>query len=234
MDSYLMIRLEGPLQAWGDVAVDGRRATRAFPSRSALAGLIASALGWTYRDGARTTALQDAMRFAVREDRRPTLMRDFQTAYLGRETQTWTWNGRANRGKGLAATDTTLMEKSYLADGSFLVALGLDASAPVSLEEVAAAIEKPARPLFLGRKSCPPAVRLFEGRIESESPYAALCAWPMPAPARLRCWYEPGDGPMQQTAQRVYDRRDFANNRFVGSRMLIEGLIASAEPEVLP
>src|SRR5690606_25597918 len=73
MDSYLMIRLEGPLQAWGDVAVDGRRATRAFPSRSALAALIASALGWTYRDGARTTALQDAMRFAVREDRRPTL-----------------------------------------------------------------------------------------------------------------------------------------------------------------
>jgi CRISPR system Cascade subunit CasD len=248
---FLLLRLEGPLQAWGDVALDPRRPTRAYPSRSALAGLLASALGWQHVEGERTTALQDALRYAVREDRTPRLLTDYQTADLGRiGKRGWTRWGIEERG-GSAAEGTQLLWKQYLADGSFLAALTLAKDAPVTLDELQRALHRPARPLFLGRRGCPPAVPLLEHpgcRIEAASAYAALEQAPLPgrlrdrrppghsrtqpseseADARQRCWYALGEGPEPLPAQlhEVWDRRDFRSNRFTGSRHLVEGRVS--------
>jgi CRISPR system Cascade subunit CasD len=243
---FLLLRLEGPLQAWGDVALDPRRPTRDFPSRSALAGLLANALGWQHRDGERTTALQDRLRYAVREDRRPRRIIDYQTADLGRVGKSgWTRWGIEERG-GSAAEGTQLLWKHYLADGSFLVALTLEDGAPVDLVELEAALRRPARPVFLGRKGCPPALPLLEHprcRLSADTCHQALRAVPLPgpprgmplhpagAPAALRCWYPPGQGPEPQPAQlqEVWDRRDFAANRFAGTRRIVEGSILVAD-----
>ncbi len=253
MADFLLLRLEGPLQAWGDVALDPRRPTRDFPSRSALTGLLANALGWQHRDGERITALQDSLRYAVREDRAPRRITDYQTADLGRIGKSgWTRWGIEERG-GSAAEGTQLLWKQYLADGSFLVALTVTEQAPVTLDELEAALRSPARPLFLGRKGCPPALPLLERpswRRRADTSHAALAAVPLPerlcstarrgwrpseaGPDRLRCWYSPGDGPDPQPAQlqEVWDRRDFAANRFVGARRIVEGSIpVSALPE---
>lgn len=231
MTTYLLVRLEAPLQSWGGVALDPKRPTRFFPSCSALAGLLASALGWTYRDGARTTSLQDAMRYAVREDRAPRRLRDYQTVRLGRESSGWTRWGVESRG-GQFSDATHEMEKEYLADASLLVALTLDDDAPVALDELAEALRRPARPLFLGRKSCPPATPIFEGKLKAESGHDALRRAPLvtdddEAPSPRRCWYEPGDGPEARAAQmkEVWDRRDFATDRFTGSRHVVEGRV---------
>lgn len=232
MPDYLLLRLEAPLQAWGDAAMDPVRPTRAFPSRSAIAGLLASALGWEHRDGARTTALQDVLCYAVREDRRPRLVRDYQTADLSRETSGWTRWGIEKRG-GAFSTGTQILDKHYLADGSFLVAVSLEDDAPVVLDSVAEALLRPARPLFLGRKSCPPATALLEGRVEADTPYEALRRWPVPrrplqhgnSDPAFRCWYAPGDGPDAGVVIDVWDRRDFLTGRFSGSRSIIEGTI---------
>lgn len=253
MPDFLLLRLEGPLQAWGDVALDPRRPTRDFPSRSAVAGMLANALGWQHMDGERTTLLQDALRYAVREDRVPHRITDFQTADLGRIGSTgWTRWGIEERG-GSAAEGTQLLWKQYLANGSFLVALALREGAPATLDELEAALRWPARPLFLGRKGCAPAVPLLEwprSRVTADSGYAALESAPFPErlrersagrtwespgptateePRRLRCWYSPGDGPDPVTVQlrEVWDRRDFAANQFAGSRRIVEGQVLS-------
>src|SRR3972149_4915368 len=110
MREFLLVRLEGPLQAWGDVTVDQVRPTSAHPTRSALAGLIASALGWTYADGQWTNELQDSLGFAVREDRRAKILKDFQTVDLGREKGGWTRWGYESRG-GSEKEGTHLLEK---------------------------------------------------------------------------------------------------------------------------
>lgn len=233
MPEYLLLRFEGPLQAWGDAAIDPVRPTRAFPSRSAIAGLLASALGWEYRDGERTTALQDALSYAVREDRRPRLIRDYQTVDLGRETSSWTRWGIEKRG-GAFSTGTQILDKHYLADGSFLVAVRLGDDAPVTIERIAVAVQRPARPLFLGRKSCPPATPILEGRTTADTGYEALRRWPVPGSSReqgnsdgfFRCWYAPGDGPDAGVVIEVWDRRDFLTGRFSGSRSIIEGTVA--------
>lgn len=243
MPDFLLVRLEAPLQAWGDVAYDVVRPTRAFPSRSGLAGLFASALGWTYRDGARTTALQDALWLAVREDRRGTPVTDYQTAELATVTSGWTRWGVEERdignvvrtervyGRAPRRTSTQQLWKQYLADASFLAAVGLRAGAPTTPDALAAALDRPARPIFLGRRACPPACRLLEGRADAPRPYDALViAGPADADAR-RCWYEPGDGPDCPEAEfEVWDRRDFAADRFEGVRDLVAGVIPGSEP----
>ena len=45
MSSYLLLWLEGPLQAWGYDSKFGLRLTLPFPTRSGVMGLILSALG---------------------------------------------------------------------------------------------------------------------------------------------------------------------------------------------
>lgn len=233
---FLLLRLEGPLQAWGDVAFDPRRPTREFPSASGLAGLLANALGWEHRDAARTTELQDALRYGVREDVRPRLLRDYQTADLEAiGAAGWTRRGIEKRG-GSASGGTQILEKFYLADGSFLVALTLAAGAPATLDELEAALARPARPVFLGRKGCPPSVPLLAGRVDAASAYDALRAAPAPShreadPPPWRCWYAPGDGPAAETAcaRDVWDRRDFATQRFTGSRSVVAGTVGPAE-----
>lgn len=228
MPTHLILRLEGPLQAWGDVAMDPRRPTRAFPSRSGLAGLLANALGWTYRDGGRTTALQDSIRYAVREDRRPRVVRDYQTADLGAIGDTgWTRWGLERRGGG-SKEGTQILEKYYLADACFRVALSLGDGASVSVDDVAAALRRPARPLFLGRKGCPPATPLLEKkRVEADSPREALALLSAPKGAdpdgELRCWYDAGPAEVPGCVVEVWDRRDFATNRFAGARRVAEG-----------
>ncbi|CAN5750282.1 type I-E CRISPR-associated protein Cas5/CasD [soil metagenome] len=255
MRTFLLLRLEGPLQAWGDVALDPRRPTRAFPSCSGLAGLLANALGWQHREGERTTLLQDALRYAVREDRQPHPIWDYQTADLSERghagVEGWTRWGIEHRGTSEAARGTQVLHKQYLADASFLVALTLTEAAPATIDALQEALRRPARPLFLGRKGCPPALPLLEHPrclVRAENGYAALESAPLPERLRRRshpqrsmsrdagengdtvwlpCWYSPGDGPPHRPAQlqEIWDRRDFAANRFAGSRRIVEGRV---------
>lgn len=232
MSEFLILRLDAPLQSWGSVAMDPKRPTHEFPTRSALAGMIASAVGWRYRDGHRVTALQDALRYAVREERPPVKLRDYQTADLGRiGIEGWTRWGMERRGGGSAARGTQILEKYYLADGVFMVALAVEDPAPLDLDAVEAALCRPARPLFLGRKSCIPAAALAAGRQTASSPYEALAQWPVdptdhggPDAPRLRCWYEDGQGP-DGTLKEVWDRRDYETDRFAGSRTVVLGWV---------
>lgn len=232
---YLVLRLDGPLQAWGGVAQDPIRPTGAYPTRSGLSGILASALGWTYADGKRTTALQHALRYAVREDRRARRLRDYQTADLDRIGRIgWTRHGLERRGGGTAATGTHVLEKTYLADAVFTVVLTLEPGAPTTLDDLERALRAPARPLYLGRRGCLPASPILRGRITAASPYEALSGWPVdPAdiprgeasPHRLRCWYADGDGPDDGEPDIVWDHRNFETDRFTGSRIVRSYLV---------
>lgn len=244
MPEHLILRLEGPLQAWGDVALDPRRPTLPCPSRSALAGLLANALGWRYRDADRTTALQDALRFAVREEREdgrePRLLVDYQTADLDADCEGWTSWGVESRAGAKGRNGTQILLKEYLAEACYLVALGLAEGAPVTLDGLAEALRRPARPLFLGRKACPPAGPLCAGqRVLAENPYQALCQLPTATrEPTLRAWCEPAWLPRPPTpgeTSEVWDRRDFRSNRFLGARRLAEVRLVTAElPSATP
>lgn len=222
---HLMLRFEAPLQAWGGVALDTARPTRHFPSQSGLSGLLANALGWTHRDGERINALQRAIVYGVREDRRPVLLEDYQTADLGREQKGWTRWGVESRG-GAFKTGTQILRKEYLASGALVVALRLRQEAPVSLDAVQSALDSPWRPIFLGRRSCPPATRVAQGVCEATTVHDALQRWEFPGNEPLRGWWPIDEGPSDEAERfEVWDLRDFVTDNFTGSRTIVEGRV---------
>ncbi len=167
--------------SFGTTAVDHRRPVQAWPAVSMLTGLLANALGWGGADAQALDGLQARLRWAARIDRPGELVHDFQTAQLSQFDKGWTTRGVVEeRGGGPDAYKSPhLRYRDYRADASVLVALRLQPAEPSpTLEDLAQALDKPARPLFLGRKGCLPATRISQGLMDAEDAVAALRAAP--------------------------------------------------------
>ena len=217
----LLLRLEGPLISFGAPIVDQIGAIQEFPGLSMVAGLLANALGYDHRDFAKTQALQDRLEFACRRDRDGMKLTDYHTVDLGQEhlvdTGWTTWGRCEERGKGAATSGTHIRLRDYWADSAFTLALALaDGVAPPGLDGISAALERPARPLFLGRKCCLPSVPLLLGRIQCPSLLLALRSAPDLSPGRRQpgrtrhaCWpFAEGAHGTACREVRVTDARD--------------------------
>lgn len=141
--TVLLLRLAGPLQAWGDSSRFTRRDTRMFPTKSGVLGLLAAADGRR-----RTDPIEDLaqLRFGVRVDQPGTLLRDFQTAI--------NWD---------SGDSMPLSYRYYVADAVFVAGVEGDAAL---LEALADRIRRPRFPLYLGRRSCPVSDPVFLGLSE--------------------------------------------------------------------
>ena len=185
MARHLILNLEAPLMAFGGETIDAYGVIRPFPAVSMLTGLLANALGWRRIERQRHQDLQDRIVFAARIDREPhggLRMTDFQSAAINNTEQSWTTRGRPE-GRGGGTYQNHLRYRDYHADMSVTVALRLDpADGDTTLDELADALEEPARPLFIGRKPCLPSRPLFGGFSEDETSLAALLSVPLPHP----------------------------------------------------
>ena len=154
--TVLLLTLSAPLQSWGSASRFVRRGTESWPTKSGVVGLLAAAQGRR-----RSEPLEDlaALRFGVRIDQPGRLVRDFQTEQMA--------DGRM----------LPLSYRFHLGDAVFLAGVQGDRSL---LEGLAAALRRPAFPLYLGRRACPPAgpllPLLFDTDLEdvlSRQPWAA-------------------------------------------------------------
>lgn len=139
----LVLTLAGPLQAWGSASRFTTRSTDDAPTRSGVIGLLAAAQGRR-----RTDPLEEYVdvRFGVRIDQPGRLLRDFQTAH--------TLDGKS----------MPLSMRYYRADARYLAVV----SAPSALvEALAEALRRPVFPLYLGRRSCPPAEPLVPQLVDA-------------------------------------------------------------------
>ena len=131
--AVLLLRLAGPMQAWGVRSRFTVRSTELAPTKSGVIGMLAAAVGRR-----RTDPIEDLikLRFGVRKDQPGTVIRDFHTAR--------TLDGRSSM---------PLSNRYYLADAVFLAGIEGDEAL---LEGIDEALRHPAFPLYLGRRSCPP------------------------------------------------------------------------------
>lgn len=236
MKQHLLLRLEAPLMAFGAVAVDAHGPVDDIPAPSLLTGLIANALGWDRTEVARHQRLQDRLRHAVRRDREGERIRDYQTAELFQDDQSWTTSGLPE-GRATSPTfkpdpktgrkrQTHQRYRWYDADAAVTIALRLEpAEGSPMLAEIAAALDRPVRPLFLGRKPCLPAGRLVIGVAEAESCAAALAAAPLAenAGAAPRTFWPAGEGPAIGARRRLSGRRVWRVNVHAGEEVWWEG-----------
>lgn len=137
--STLLLRLAGPLQAWGVDSKFETRRTGREPSKSGVIGLLAAALGRKRDEPVDDLA---ALRFGVRVDKEGQLLHDYHTVQM--------LNGK-----------TYVTHRYYLSDATFLV--GLESENEVWLEEIKEAILHPVFSLFLGRRSCIPTQPIVVG-----------------------------------------------------------------------
>jgi len=175
---HLILRLESPLLAFGGETIDNLGVIRGFPALSMVTGLLANAMGWDRSEGERHNNLQARLRIGSIRIRAGTQLQDFQTAQLERAALGWTTRGvPEGRAGGPAAYESPhLRYRDYLADACTLVALRLDpADAEPTLDRIADSLDRPARPLFIGRKPCMPASRLRWGEVDADSIPRALC-----------------------------------------------------------
>lgn len=174
MANTLFLRLEGPLQAWGERGRWSVRDTAPEPTKSGLVGLLACALG--ERDDAPLRALSEALRLGVRVDKPGVRMTDFHTIGGGHEEPALlTAQGKPKKSSGRPHTE--ISQRDYLCDASFLAALQGD---PALIDRLAAAVQDPVWVFFLGRKACPPSRPVFAGVGTFDDLEAALLvhAWP--------------------------------------------------------
>ena len=242
---HLIMRLEAPLMACGGETIDNYGVIRPFPAVSMLTGLLANALGWRRIEGERHQRLQDRLVFAARIDREPAghaRLQDYQTARLT-SAKHWTTRGEPEgRLGGGGASFTHLRFRDYFADMRLTVSLRVEPpETRPTLDELAAALERPARPLFIGRKPCLPSAPLFDCFSEEETALTALLAVPLAEPGgpdTIRFMWPENDSPQVKTevvhfrTQMLTDQRNWRSSGLHGGgRMVCEG---SIERERIP
>lgn len=237
----LVLRLDAPLVSFGAPAIDQNGVVQAFPALSMLTGLFANALGWDHREADKLERLQERLRYAARIDRRGEALVDYQTVDLGidwmlPENAGWTTRGRITFRGGASGEATHQRYRHYRADSIHTVTVTLVGDEAPSSDDVAEALRKPARPLFIGRKCCLPAAPVLLGAVDGTSLVSVLASIPRPTRAdsgRLpACWSDGDDAAAAGGDSRVVpvtDERDWRNRVHVGRRLMREGHVDPPE-----
>lgn len=152
----LLLRLAGPMQSWGVNSKLNTRGTSREPSKSAIVGMVAAALG---RSRDESVVDISALKFGVRIDQPGTMIKDYHTAHNPNDKYPF------------------ITYRYYLSDAIFIVGLEGDR---VFIEAISSALRNPYYPLSLGRRSCPPSGKLVMG-ISEDSLLNAIKAEPWQA-----------------------------------------------------
>ncbi|MBB1062863.1 type I-E CRISPR-associated protein Cas5/CasD [Limosilactobacillus fastidiosus] len=160
----LTIKLAAPLQSYGNEATFSRRTSYHYPSKSAVLGMIAAALGYR-RDDPRILQLNRLI-IAVRIDQPGRILTDFQTIQ---------YDQKHNK--------RSLSYKDYLQDAVFITAISGDDQQIMTIEN---ALHHPKFQLFLGRRVNVPAGPLHTQVFENSDPVSVLKTYPWQAAK----WYQ--------------------------------------------
>ena len=205
--ALLVLRLEGALQAWGEMSKWDFRDSADLPTKSGIVGLLGCALGME-RGNPELAALSDVIKLAVRVDRPGVRTVDFQTV---------TGSPLRNAdGKPKSGGNTIISRHAYLQDACFTVFLETD---DLLRERLASALRSPKWPLFLGRKNCVPSRPVLEAVTSSYAsleeavrryPAAERAEWPM-----LCEWEDamPAQSSYQRPDRLLSGNREFALRR---------------------
>lgn len=188
MPSFIVFTLAGPMASFGTVAGNERRGTESRPGHSMLTGLMAAALGLRRDQSVDLAALSDACMFAVRVDRPGHLMTDFHTAQSAKRKKVFAPETRRQMlDEGERTTIVT--KREYLCDARFTIAVAFS-HPQLTPGELIQHLKQPRFTLYLGRKSCPPALPLYPKLIDVATIDAALERYDEITETRAACFWD--------------------------------------------
>jgi CRISPR system Cascade subunit CasD len=167
MRRFLILKLQGPMQAWGDHTFEGIRPSANIPTKSAIIGLLSACLGIKRNDRKSLKALVDGIQMAVRADQQEVMVQkitDYHTILDARIDYT-----------GLKSHPNSIQTwREYLCDASFTVAIWEAKDCEITIDCISDALNRPYFTPYLGRRSCPIARPLFEKIVEADNFKKAL------------------------------------------------------------
>lgn len=174
---YLVFRLYGPLASWGEAAVGETRPSAASPSRSAIIGLLAAALGIKRSDQKLQNELRDEVLIAIKQHTPGVLLKDYHTAQVpGAGFKMRLSTRRDELSAPRPQLNTILSSREYRCDGYWVAAVRMQPDSRWSLEDLARALSRPVYQPYLGRKSCPLAAPMMPRIIRASGLREALNA----------------------------------------------------------
>jgi CRISPR system Cascade subunit CasD len=169
MPEFLILKLQAPMQAWGEHTFEGLRPSANFPTRSGVLGLLGACLGIRRNEPERLVELADSVGMAVRVDERRITRWDGTSRALQmmKITDYHTIQNARVYYSGLRSHETIQTWREYLFDAEFTVALWSHPNAPLSLTQLVEAVGRPVFTPYLGRRSCPIAQPLLHTLLEA-------------------------------------------------------------------
>jgi CRISPR system Cascade subunit CasD len=151
--AVLILRFSAPLQSWGSGSKFDTRMTEREPTKSGVIGMIAAAFGYRRFEDDKIGEIAK-LKFGLKVIREGGFTVDFQTVH---SKKYW---ADVNSKKVPNGNGAYISRRYYLADAIFAVGLEGDRE---MLEKIVYALKHPYFPLYLGRKSCPPAGQVVVG-----------------------------------------------------------------------
>jgi CRISPR system Cascade subunit CasD len=149
---------------------------------------------------------------------------DYQIADLGKSYMRgpmWSSGTSIAEREGSQIAGLRQQQRPYRADADMTAVIEIRSGSSIAAEQILAALDQPARPLFFGRTSCPPASRLAGDIFDAPSLEAATLKGRsgssgeiyLPAEAATPSW---GDLPLS-----IPGRRDWTSFRHAGSDLYV-------------
>ncbi|HDS2558526.1 TPA: type I-E CRISPR-associated protein Cas5/CasD [Klebsiella aerogenes] len=170
MSQYLVFQLHGPMASWGVDAPGEVRHSHELPSRSALLGFLAAALGIRRDEEARLNEFNQHYSFLLCASQDPRWARDYHTVQMPKEVRKARYFSRREELSDPELLSALISRRDYYTDAWWMVALVQTTDAPYSLEQLRDALLRPVFPLYLGRKSHPLALPLAPLLLEGTAP----------------------------------------------------------------
>jgi len=168
---YLLFQIYSPLVSWGEIAVGGERHSNSHPSKSAIIGLVSSALGIRRDEEKRLNTLVNLLGVGIKCYSDGSMLRDFHTSQVPKKVNKVVHYTR--RAELLASPNkigTILSRREYRCDALSVIAIYIKKeSQNFLLESIEKALKNPIFHLYFGRKSCVPALPLAPLQVKKET-----------------------------------------------------------------
>lgn len=221
------ILLDGPMQSWGSSSRFTRRETEAFPTKSALIGLLAAAAGIDKHapDEAEQLAPFASLRLTVYRLPRAVgrlvgRLSDFHTVGGGYDAKASAFDKMSipRKASGGASANAVITHRTYLNEARFIAAFQGDADV---ITAAVRHLENPVWGVWFGRKTCLPAMPLCplegaEHRAAAGTLFARIRKWeetthrssfpPDLDLAQLERWEEPAGDQLQPGDFHLHDQ----------------------------
>jgi len=210
----LAFYIDAPMQSWGASSKFQYRETNPFPTKSALVGLIAGALGIDKTHANESALLQpiaDLKLTVVRLQKAKTAvsrLSDFHTVGGGYNKKTPLWQKMSIPQKASGAPfGTVITHRSYLTDARFVALLEGEQEV---LQRIQSALLDPVWGIWFGRKTCLPASPLTPtlGDTRQDAFEQLLQALPDLEPAPLEQFEYQEEVTSPQTADGIFYQSD--------------------------